>query len=113
MRRLSGIDLSGKQVEVAQETIDAFEIRNVETRHTSILDMDRKWGPFDYIICHDVGWKPRFRTRFSNRLRNNPSAHPSGAVQQQARPRHLALTPWPRIGRVVPTCHVVSVSEVS
>ena len=49
-----GIDLSRDQVRDAQATIDALNIRNITVRHVSILDIDRDWGEFDYIICHGV-----------------------------------------------------------
>lgn len=54
-----GIDLSSRQVQEGQETIEALGLRNIELRHANILDVDDGWGKFDYIISHGVfSWIP-------------------------------------------------------
>jgi methyltransferase-like protein/SAM-dependent methyltransferase len=54
-----GIDLSSRQVGAAQDTIAALGLKNVTITQTSILDVDKSWGEFDYIICHGVfSWVP-------------------------------------------------------
>lgn len=49
-----GIDLSSRQITDGQETIAALELRNIELKHLSILDVDERIGQFDYLICHGV-----------------------------------------------------------
>jgi methyltransferase-like protein/cyclopropane fatty-acyl-phospholipid synthase-like methyltransferase len=49
-----GIDLSRRQVDDAASVIGALGLRNITIRHASILDVDRDWGVFDFIICHGV-----------------------------------------------------------
>lgn len=49
-----GIDLSGRQVHEAQESVQALGLKNITLTQTSILDIGREWGEFDYIICHGV-----------------------------------------------------------
>jgi methyltransferase-like protein/SAM-dependent methyltransferase len=49
-----GVDLSRRQVAEANETIAALGLRNIAVEHASILDVDDRWGVFDYIICHGV-----------------------------------------------------------
>jgi methyltransferase-like protein/SAM-dependent methyltransferase len=54
-----GIDLSGRQVAEAVETIDALGLKNIQCRQASILDVDESFGAFDYVICHGVySWVP-------------------------------------------------------
>lgn len=55
-----GIDLSPRQIAHAQRMRDAVDLRNVEFRAMSILDVDETLGSFDYILCHGVfSWVPR------------------------------------------------------
>jgi methyltransferase-like protein/2-polyprenyl-3-methyl-5-hydroxy-6-metoxy-1,4-benzoquinol methylase len=49
-----GIDVSQQHVDVAQESIRALQVRNLRIERASILDVDRSWGTFDYILCHGV-----------------------------------------------------------
>jgi methyltransferase-like protein/SAM-dependent methyltransferase len=49
-----GIDLSSRQVHDAQESIAALGLKNITITQASILDVDKEWGEFDYIICHGV-----------------------------------------------------------
>ena len=54
-----GVDLSHRQVEEANATIQGLGLRNIRVEHCSIEDIDRSWGEFDYIICHGVfSWVP-------------------------------------------------------
>jgi SAM-dependent methyltransferase len=52
--RAVGVDLSKRQIADGLELARAAGLRNVELRHGSILDVNRDWGQFDYIICHGV-----------------------------------------------------------
>ncbi len=55
----AGVDLSLKQVETGRETIRDLALNNIQLHHASILDVDKSWGLFDYIICHGVySWVP-------------------------------------------------------
>ena len=49
-----GVDLSRSQVEEGCAAIAALGLRNTRIEHASILDVDERWGTFDYIICHGV-----------------------------------------------------------
>jgi methyltransferase-like protein/SAM-dependent methyltransferase len=49
-----GVDLSRHQVAEARATIGALDLRNIRVEHASLMDIDRSWGEFDYIICHGV-----------------------------------------------------------
>lgn len=54
-----GVDSSSRQVTAARDTAAALTLTNVRFEHASILDIDRGWGEFDYLICHGVySWVP-------------------------------------------------------
>ncbi|WP_153076763.1 methyltransferase regulatory domain-containing protein [Paraburkholderia bonniea] len=54
-----GIDLSGVQVGVGQQAIEATGLKNITLKQGSIADLDKSIGQFDYIICHGVySWVP-------------------------------------------------------
>jgi 2-polyprenyl-3-methyl-5-hydroxy-6-metoxy-1,4-benzoquinol methylase len=52
--RFVGIDLSQRQVEEGRARIAALGLTNVRIEAMSILDLDERWGQFDYVICHGV-----------------------------------------------------------
>jgi SAM-dependent methyltransferase len=55
-----GIDLSPRQIAWGQSIVQQAGLQNIELKVASILDVDRDWGQFDYIICHGVfSWVPR------------------------------------------------------
>lgn len=55
-----GVDLSKKQIEVGQKQIKDLGLKNIEIKAMSILDIDKSFGEFDYIICHGVfSWVPK------------------------------------------------------
>lgn len=55
-----GIDLSQRQVAEGQQRIAALGLRNVHIEHASIMDVDPRWGRFDYVLCHGVySWVER------------------------------------------------------
>src|SRR5262245_37668853 len=54
-----GIDLSVEQIRQGEELQSALGLGNVELRAMSILDVDDRFGTFDFIICHGVySWVP-------------------------------------------------------
>jgi methyltransferase-like protein/2-polyprenyl-3-methyl-5-hydroxy-6-metoxy-1,4-benzoquinol methylase len=54
-----GVDSSGRQVTAAREAATELGLSNIRIEHASILDVDRSWGEFDYLICHGVySWVP-------------------------------------------------------
>jgi methyltransferase-like protein/cyclopropane fatty-acyl-phospholipid synthase-like methyltransferase len=54
-----GIDLSPRQIAEGQETVAALGLRNIDLKTLSILDLEKEFGEFDYIICHGVySWVP-------------------------------------------------------
>lgn len=54
-----GIDLSARQIEHGQQTIEQLGIDNLELRQFDALQLSAEIGTFDYIICHGVfSWVP-------------------------------------------------------
>lgn len=55
----TGIEISRHQVQQGQETIEQLGLANIKLIHAGILDIDTKFGLFDYIIAHGVySWMP-------------------------------------------------------
>jgi methyltransferase-like protein/ubiquinone/menaquinone biosynthesis C-methylase UbiE len=55
-----GVDLSARQAAQGRQRVQALGLRNVRIEHASILDVDERWGRFDYLICHGVfSWVER------------------------------------------------------
>jgi len=55
-----GLDGSERQIAMARDLAAAADVGNVRFCHADILELDRSWGTFDYIICHGVySWVPR------------------------------------------------------
>jgi methyltransferase-like protein len=52
--RFVGIDLSPRQVATGQARIAALGLTNIDLEPLSILDVDTRFGTFDYILCHGV-----------------------------------------------------------
>ena len=52
--RFVGIDLSERQVAEGRARIAALQLDNVRIEAMSVLDLDERWGQFDYVICHGV-----------------------------------------------------------
>jgi SAM-dependent methyltransferase len=52
--RFVGIDLSELQVAEGRARIEALGLGNVRIEAMSVLDLDERWGQFDYIVCHGV-----------------------------------------------------------
>lgn len=55
-----GVDLSGRQIEVARDEANRLGLDNVTLHHASITDLDPdNLGKFDYVICHGLySWVP-------------------------------------------------------
>ena len=54
-----GVDLSGSQIEIGNEIIEAIEFNNVKLVEQDILKIDKDFGIFDYIIVHGIwSWVP-------------------------------------------------------
>lgn len=54
-----GTDLSARQIEEARALVKSLGISNIRLEHKSILEVDRDFGQFDYIIAHGVySWVP-------------------------------------------------------
>jgi 2-polyprenyl-3-methyl-5-hydroxy-6-metoxy-1,4-benzoquinol methylase len=52
--RFVGIDLSERQVAEGRARIAALGLTNVRIEAMSVMDLDERWGEFDYVICHGV-----------------------------------------------------------
>ena len=54
-----GLDLSTRQIETGQSTLDAIGVTNIQLHHEDILAVEDQYGQFDYIIAHSVySWVP-------------------------------------------------------
>jgi methyltransferase-like protein len=54
-----GIDLSARQIADARATAAGLNVRNLDLRAMSILDVGEELGTFDYVLCHGVySWVP-------------------------------------------------------
>src|SRR5579863_4590513 len=54
-----GLDLSARQIEAGKVHVAKLDLKNIELRVASIMDVDAGYGEFDYIICHGVfSWVP-------------------------------------------------------
>ena len=54
-----GIDLSSHHISDGKAMIEKLGLQNIDLRHADILDIDERYGLFDYIICHGVySWVP-------------------------------------------------------
>lgn len=57
--RFVGVDLSAVQIDRAKASVAELGLKNIELRQASIMDVDKSWGNFDYIIAHGVfSWIP-------------------------------------------------------
>lgn len=56
-----GVDLSSVQINEAKKHKATLSLNNIEFHNCSIMDIDKSFGKFDYIICHGViSWVPEF-----------------------------------------------------
>jgi SAM-dependent methyltransferase len=54
-----GCDLARSAIASARDRADQLRIGNLVLREADLADVDRTWGEFDYILCHDVfSWVP-------------------------------------------------------
>ena len=83
-----GCDLSRGALTSAQRFVDGLDLRNVELRHVDICDVDDGWGPFDYIVCHDVfSWvSPEVRQKILAIQQRNLAPGGVGYVSYDALP---------------------------
>ncbi|MES2215483.1 MAG: class I SAM-dependent methyltransferase [Pseudomonadota bacterium] len=57
--KVIGVDLSNVQIEEGKQIIKALGLKNIELKAMSIIDIDKSFGMFDYIISHGVlSWVP-------------------------------------------------------
>jgi len=70
-----GIDLSARQIEMGQGTVEALGLTNIKLLHRSIDDIASDFGVFDYIIAHEVySWVPEpIREKIMSICKNNLS----------------------------------------
>lgn len=55
-----GVDLSAKEIQSANEYMNALALKNIQFKHANIMDIDASYGKFDYIIAHGVySWVPK------------------------------------------------------
>jgi methyltransferase-like protein/2-polyprenyl-3-methyl-5-hydroxy-6-metoxy-1,4-benzoquinol methylase len=54
-----GVDLSTQQIEEGQCYLAQLALNNVFLKQMNILEIDERWGKFDYIVAHGVySWVP-------------------------------------------------------
>jgi methyltransferase-like protein/SAM-dependent methyltransferase len=75
--RCLGIDLSQRQIADGAEAVRHAGATNIELRNAGILDVNRDWGEFDYVLCHGVfSWVPlEVRERIFAICRENLAPH--------------------------------------
>ncbi len=57
--RFVGVDLSTKQIDEGQATVDALKLQNIQLVAKDFREIDDSYGKFDYIVCHGVfSWVP-------------------------------------------------------
>ncbi|SUU38411.1 cyclopropane fatty acyl phospholipid synthase [Actinobacillus seminis] len=57
--KVVGVDLSKVQVDEGNRIIAEMGLKNIELKAMNMLDIDEKFGEFDFIICHGVfSWVP-------------------------------------------------------
>lgn len=57
--RFLGIDFSERQIAEGRRLVEQLGLENIELRQANILEVDKSWGEFDYIIAHGVfSWVP-------------------------------------------------------
>ena len=55
----AGIDLAGQPIAQGLQTIAALGLTNITLRQGDVVEVDRGWGEFDYIITHGLySWCP-------------------------------------------------------
>jgi SAM-dependent methyltransferase len=58
--RFTGIDQSPRQIDAGVAEVEALRLTNVDLRAMDVMDVDRSFGTFDYIIAHGIySWVPR------------------------------------------------------
>jgi SAM-dependent methyltransferase len=83
-----GIDLSRAAVERGQQKISAMGLTNIRLIHCDIMEVDAKFGQFDYIVTHGVySWvPPTVRNKIMAILQEHLSPHGIGYVSYNAQP---------------------------
>ena len=68
-----GVDLSQAQINSGIELQKKMQIKNLELKHMSLMDVDESFGKFDYIIAHGVfSWVPEeVKTKILEISQNN------------------------------------------
>ena len=57
--RIVGIDLSQKQIDDGNRTVDSLGLKNIQLVAGDFNSLDASFGKFDYILCHGVfSWVP-------------------------------------------------------
>jgi methyltransferase-like protein/2-polyprenyl-3-methyl-5-hydroxy-6-metoxy-1,4-benzoquinol methylase len=57
--RFVGVDLSTRQVDAGKVMVDRLGLENIDLIAMSIMEIDDRFGSFDYIVCHGVySWVP-------------------------------------------------------
>lgn len=83
-----GIDLSKLTIERGQRNLAGLGLTNVELLHCDILDVDARFGEFDYIITHGVySWvPPAVRTKIMAIFKQHLSPQGVAYVSYNAHP---------------------------
>ncbi len=84
----TGIDLAGKPIEMAREQAKDFGIANARFERFNLMDLDRSFGEFDYIIAHGVYcWVPDpVRDKLMAVLASNLAPNGIGFISYNAYP---------------------------
>ncbi len=73
--RFVGVDLAPTQIDQGQAMAAASQLTNVQLRCADVMEIDRGWGEFDYIVAHGLfSWvPPRVRDALFHVLSENLS----------------------------------------
>lgn len=85
---LVGVDRSGRQIERGQALMAEAALTNVELRRADLMEVDERWGTFDFILCHGVySWVPApVQAKILDILRDNLRPEGLGYVSYNVYP---------------------------
>ncbi|WP_336153698.1 class I SAM-dependent methyltransferase [Fusobacterium polymorphum] len=83
-----GVDLSSVQIEEGNRIIEYLGLENIRLIHQNVLEFDKKFGKFDYIICHGVfSWvNEEVQRGILNVIKNHLSENGSAIVSYNTYP---------------------------
>lgn len=83
-----GVDLSAENIANGQATIQALALKNLTLKQMNILEIDRQFGKFDYIIAHGIySWvSSEVQTKILSVCKNNLAPNGVAYVSYDTKP---------------------------